>query len=291
MAMKTPVFACSIILAGALAGCGKSSDQPPVATPAVAVNHTRVPLGSPLEITYEFKVAANAPAFAEDYRVFAHFVDENEELMWTDDHYPPTPTTQWKPGQTIKYNRLLFVPVYPYVGDASIQIGLYGKDGKRLPLAGTETGPRAYQVTKIQVAPQTESIYLTFKDGWHLAEIASDNAATEWHWTKKEATLSFKNPKRNAVFYLDYGAQPQVMAEPQTVSVSIGTEVVDRFPIGRTGEVRRIPLSVSQLGVGEQVELRLSLDRTFIPAEVTAGAQPDKRELGLCVFHAFVEAR
>ena len=47
----------------------------------------------------------------------------------------------------------------------------------------------------------------------------------------------------------------------------------------------------SQLGVGEQVELRLSLDRTFIPAVVTAGAQPDKRELGLCVFHAFVEAR
>jgi hypothetical protein len=292
MAMKTPLFLSALLVATlTVGGCSKTSNAPPVATPALAVNHTRVPLGSPLEMTFEFKVAPNAPAFTEDYRVFVHFADADQELMWTDDHLPPTPTTQWKPGQTIKYNRLLFVPVYPYVGDASIEVGLYGKDTKRVPLAGTEKGPRSYEVAKIQVAPETESIYLTFKDGWHLAEIAADNASIEWHWTKKEATLSFKNPKRNALFYLDYGPQPAVMTEPQTVTVSIGSEVVDTFPIGRTGDVRRIPLSVSQLGVGEQVELRLSLDRTFVPSVVTAGAQGDKRELGLCVFHAFVEAK
>jgi hypothetical protein len=289
--MKTPLLVCTILLAASAGGCGKTSTQPPVATPSVAVSRTRVPLGSPVEITYEFKVAAGAPAFGEDYRVFVHFVDADHELMWTDDHFPPTPTTQWKPGQSIKYNRLLFVPVYPYVGDAAIEVGLYGKDGKRLPLAGTEKGPHAYEVAKIQVAPQTESIYLTFKDGWHLAEIASDNASTEWHWTKKEATVSFKNPKRNAVFFLDFGGQPALMTEPQTVTVSIGTEVVDTFTVGRVGDVRRIPLSVNQLGVGDQVEVRLSLDKTFVPAVLTAGTQPDKRELGLCVFHAFVDAR
>ncbi len=289
--MKTPLLVSALVLAAVGGGCSRPSTQPPVATPSVAVSHSRIPLGSPLEITYEFKVATDAPAFKEDYRVFVHFVDADQELMWTDDHFPPTPTTQWKPGQTIKYSRLMFVPVYPYVGDAAIEVGLYGKDGKRLPLAGTERGQRAYEVAKVQVAPQTESIYLTFKDGWHLAEISSENVGTEWHWTKKEATLSFKNPKQNAMFYLDYGGQPKVMTEPQTVTVSVGTEVVDTFQVGRTGDVRRIPLTVSQLGTGDQVEIKLSLDRTFIPAVVTAGAQPDKRELGLCVFHAFVEAR
>ena len=74
------------------------------------------------------------------------------------------------------------------------------------------------------------------------------------------------------MFYLDYGGQPQVMAEPQTVTVSIGSEVVDTFPVGRTGDVRRIPLTVAQLGTGDQVELRSSVDRTFVPAVVTAGA-------------------
>ena len=290
--MKTRLLVCAlIVLAVAVGGCRKSANVPPVATPSLTVSQTRVPLGSPLELTYEFKVAADAPAFAENYRVFVHFVDADEELMWTDDHFPPTPTTQWKAGQTIKYNRLLFVPVYPYVGDAAIEVGLYGNGNKRLPLAGTEKGQRAYQVAKIQVAPQTESIYLTFKDGWHLAEIAADNASNEWHWTKKDATLSLKNPKRNSMFYLDYSGQPKVMTEAQTVTVSIGGEVVETFPVGRIGEVRRIPLTVTQLGTGEQVELKLSLDRTFVPAVVTAGGQNDKRELGLCVFHAFVEAR
>jgi hypothetical protein len=290
--MKIRLILCTFFAVAAVAaGCGKPSNQPPVATPSVGLSHSRIPLGSPLELTYEFKVAANAPAFAENYRVFVHFVDADEELMWTDDHYPPTPTSQWKPGQTIKYNRLLFVPVYPYVGDASIEVGLYGKDNKRLTLSGTEKGQRAYLVAKIQVAPQTESIYLTFKDGWHLAEIAADNASNEWHWTKKDATLSFKNPKRNSIFYLDYGGQAKVMPETQTVTVSIGNQVVDTFQVGPAGDVRRIPLSVTQLGTGEQVELKLSIDRTFVPLIVTAGAQADKRELGLCVFHAFVEAR
>ena len=39
-----------------------------------------------------------------------HVVDTDEELMWTDDHHPPTPTSQWKPGQTIEYTRTVFVP-------------------------------------------------------------------------------------------------------------------------------------------------------------------------------------
>ncbi len=290
--MKTRLIVCALTaLAAAVGGCGKPSPEPPVATPSVAIGHTRIPLGSPLELTYVFKVPASAPAFKENYRVFVHFVDADEELMWTDDHYPPTPTTQWKPGQTIKYNRLLFVPVYPYVGDAAIEVGLYGKGNRRLTLSGTEKGQRAYQVAKIQVAPQTESIYLTFKDGWQLAEIAADNASNEWHWTKKDATLSFKNPKRNSVLYLDYGGKPKMMTEPQAVTVSIGSEVVDTFQVGPVGEVRRVPLTVTQLGAGEQVELKLSLDRTFVPVVITAGVQADKRELGLCVFHAFVEAR
>lgn len=290
--MKIRLFLVPIVVLAAAAGaCRKASNEPPVATPSVTVSQSRVPLGSPLEVTYEFRVAPNAPPFAEDYRVFVHFVDADEELMWTDDHFPSVPTTQWKPGQTIKYNRLLFVPVYPYVGDAAIEVGLYGKNNKRLPLSGTEKGQRAYQVTKLQVAPQTESIYLTFKDGWHLAEIAADNAATEWHWTKKDATLSFKNPKRNSVFFLDYGGRPKVMAEPQTVTVSIGDQVVDTFQIGPSGETRRIPLSVTQLGTADQVELKIGVDRTFVPVVVTSGAQGDKRELGLCVFHAYVDAR
>jgi hypothetical protein len=280
-----------VLLTIASSGCHEETSEPPVATPSVTLNHTRVPLGSALEITYEFKVASGAPAFPDGGIVFVHFVDADGEMLWTDDHFPPVPTKEWKPGQTIKYNRLIFAPVYPYIGDATIDLGIFGKDARRLVLSGIDKGQRAYEVAKLQIAPQSESIYVTYKDGWHLAEVLPDNSGKEWHWTQKEATLSFKNPKRNSEFFLDYGGQQKIMPEPQAVTVSVGDQVVDTFQAGPVGGVRRIPLTVTQLGSGDTVSLKISVDRTFIPAVLSGGTLPDRRELGLCVFHAYLEAR
>src|SRR5262245_60918513 len=163
--MKSRAFAvCAIVLgAAALAGCRhKEPPAPSVATPSVALSQTRVPLGAPIDITYKFVVASGAH-FDQDYRVMAHVVDSDEELMWTDDHNPPVPTTQWKPGQTVEYTRTVFVPVYPYVGEATIQLGLYSTlPQKRLPLNGEDVGQRAYKVARIQLLPQSENVYTVF---------------------------------------------------------------------------------------------------------------------------------
>ena len=292
--MKRSVLLCLVAagLVAAAGACRRSDDskEPPVATPRVTLSRVRVPLGSPLEITYEFTVAPGA-RFDQDYMVFSHFVDADDELMWTDDHRPPTPTTQWKPGQAIKYTRLLFVPVYPYVGEASLQVGLYGRDGKRLPLAGSTAGQRAYKVTTLQVLPQTENIYLTFKDGWHQGEMAGDDSTNEWHWTKKQATLAFKNPGKDVTLYLDVDGTTRLLPKPQVVTVSVGSQPVGSFELGPGRDTRRLPISASQLGSEDKVAVTISVDQTFIPAVVTAGAQRDTRELGIRVFHAFVEAR
>src|SRR5436305_1362030 len=127
---------CAIAAAAVVTGaCGrKKSSAPPVATPAVTLNHDRAPAGSPVEITYKFTVASDAK-FPEDYRVFVHVVDNDDETLWYDDHNPPTPTSQWKPGQTVEYTRIAFVPLVPYVGDTTIQVGLHSlKDQKRLQI-------------------------------------------------------------------------------------------------------------------------------------------------------------
>ena len=65
----------------------------------VSLSRPKVALGSPVEVTYKFTVAPDAPSLGQR-RVFVHFLDADEELMWTDDHDPPTPTSEWKPGQT-----------------------------------------------------------------------------------------------------------------------------------------------------------------------------------------------
>src|SRR5207248_1867126 len=102
-----------------------------------------------------------------------HVVDADEQLIFAFDHNPPVPTTQWKPGQTIEYTDTVFIPIYPYVGEASIQLGLHStQNQKRLPLAGEDVGQRAYKVARIQLQPQTENVFTVFKEGWHPAEVA-----------------------------------------------------------------------------------------------------------------------
>ena len=176
MRNRLRVLACVALLAVFGACSGRGDDQPPVATPSLTLNHTQVPIGSPVKLTYSFQVADNA-AFDGDYWVFVHVLDPEGEQLWTDDHLPQPPTSQWKPGQKIEYTRTVFVPNYPYIGEATMRLGLYQKE-TRLVLSGSEASRREYVVAKFQLLPQSENVYLIYKDGWHPAEVASDNPAS-----------------------------------------------------------------------------------------------------------------
>jgi hypothetical protein len=277
---------CALLVA---AGCrSKEPDAPPVATPSVSFAHSRVPLGSPVEVTYKFQVAPNAPAFQENYRVMVHFLDADDELMWTDDHDPPVPSTQWKPGQTIEYSRMMFVPIYPYVGKASVHVGLYSaKTQRRLPLAAQTTWHNEYPLASLQLLPHSENVFLLFKDGWHPQETAQGNSAVEWQWTKKTATLSFRNPKKPSVFYL-HGDGTYI--EPQTVAVKVNGQQVDTITVTPKQEfIHKTPMTLQQLGPGDMVELTLEVDKSWVPALLPNSNNHDNRELGIRVFHAFVE--
>jgi len=254
----------------------------------VSFAHTRVPLGSPVEVTYKFQVVPNAPAFQENYRVMVHFLDADEELMWADDHDPPVPSTQWKPGQTIEYTRMMFIPIYPYVGKASVHVGLYSpKTQKRLTLTGQTVGQHEYTLASLQLLPHSENVFLLFKDGWHPQETAQGNSAVEWQWTKKTATLSFRNPKKPSVFYLHADG---AYIEPQTLAVKVNGQQVDTITVTPKQEfIHKTPLTVQQLGPGDMVELTLEVDKTWVPALLPNGNSKDSRELGIRVFHAFVE--
>lgn len=283
-----------LCLVSVASACRKTKDsEPPVATPSVRVNHPRAALGSPLEVTYKFQVPANAPVFSENYRVMVHVLDADDELMWTDDHQPSIPTSQWKRGQTVEYTRTLFIPVYPYIGEATIQMGLYSaKDGKRLPLTGEDSGQRGYKIAKIQLLPQTENIQLLFKDGWHPAETAADNSTVQWQWTKKVATVAFRNPKRDVTLYLHGDNPGTALAETRNVEVTVNGRPADTLTLQPKQEVlHRTALTAAQLGTAEMVEVRLTVDKTFVPALLPAANSRDPRELGVRIFHAFVEPR
>src|SRR5258708_37157463 len=197
-------LAALVLTTGALTACRrKEAPAPPVATPSLTLSHDKAPLGSPIDLHYKFVVASDAH-FAEDYRVMVHVVDADEQLIFAFDHNPPVPTSQWKAGQTVEYTKTVFIPIYPYVGEATIQVGLHSTTTqKRVTLAGDDAGQHAYKVAKLQLQPQTENVFTVFNEGWPPGEIAEHNATVEGQWTKKDATPSFKNPKKHSVSNLN----------------------------------------------------------------------------------------
>lgn len=282
----------AVLLLSLVVACSpKPAAETPVAAPGISFNHPKAALGSPVEVTYTFAVPQGAPRLDQDYRVMVHFLDADEELMWTEDHQPDVPTSKWSPGQTVKYTRTMFVPIYPYVGEATVQMGLYSpKDNQRVALVGTDSGQRAYKVGTLQLLPQTENVFLIFKDGWHPAEVAPDNSTVEWQWTKKSATIAFRNPHKDAVFYLHADNPGSVFAEPQTVNIVLNGSPIDSFTISpKHDQIQRTRLTAAQLGTGEMAELRIDVDKTYVPSLLPAANSRDPRELGIRVFHAFVE--
>jgi hypothetical protein len=279
------------LLCVAAASCSEGSDtSPAVASIEVALSKPKAPLGSPIEVTYRIRVANDAPSFGTE-TVFVHFVDADEELMWTDDHEPPIPTNQWKPGQTVEYTRTIFVPIYPYVGRAKVFAGLYDTSTKdRLKLSQPDRGDRSYQVAELELLPQTENVFLIFKDGWHPAEVAANNPAIEWQWTKREATLAFRNPKRDSTLFLQLDNPGHAPGAATQVEIRIGDQVIATEPVVPTNApVRKIPLTAAQLGTGDMVEVRLIANSTFVPTLEPGAKSNDTRELGVRVFHAFVQ--
>jgi hypothetical protein len=280
-----------LILAASAACSRKADDARPVATPSVTLSRAEAAAGSPVDMNYRFTVAADAPPFAEDDWVFVHFLDKNGDLMWTDDHQPPTPTTRWQPGAVVAYQRTVFVPKSAYVGPATVQVGLFSrKTGERLPLAGDNAGMRSYRVATFDLRLQADNMFVVFKDGWHDTEASDDGSGLEWQWSKKEGALSVRNPRREVVLLLQVDQPVTGLPMPQQVDVRVGPAVVDHFSLP-PGEklLRRIPISVAQLGTGDTVEMTIAVDRTFTPASLPQLKSSDARELGIRVFRAYIQ--
>jgi hypothetical protein len=287
------VSACVLTaLVVSLAGCSEAEDTtPPVGAMQVSLSRPKVALGSPVEVTYKFTLNQDAPNLGQR-RVFVHFLDADEELMWTDDHDPPTPTAEWKPGQTVEYTRTMFIPSYPYVGPAKVAAGVYSPSSNdRLKLSNEDRGDRSYKVVDFELLAQTENIFVIFKDGWHPAEVVTEGAGrTEWQWSKKDATIAFRNPKRDVTLVLQLDNPATGPNAAQQITVQIGDQPLTTIPLtAGNAPVLKFPVTAAQLGTADMVEMKFTADKTFVPALDAAMKSGDPRELGARFFHVFIQ--
>ena len=72
--------------------------------------------------------------------------------------------------------------------------------------------------------------------------------------------------------------------------MTLGDQTIDTFALEPKKELIRKPtITAAQLGTADVVDLKISVDKTYVPAVITNGANRDPRELGVRVFHAYVQ--
>jgi hypothetical protein len=274
-----------------MAACkGRKPAEVNAIVPSFSVNRPRAPLGSAIEVTYTWTVEPGAKKLTQDYKAFVHFLDTQRMLLFTDDHVPtPAPAT-WEPGKTYSYTRTVFVPIYPYVGEVQVVMGLAPASGKgeRVALKAEDAGLREYKVSKMELLPQTENIFLVYKDGWHNPESSPQNPSLERTWTKRDALVSFKNPKKDVIVYLEADTNFKAFDAAPVLTMAVGGKSGLTLPI-ENSEVflKKVRVKAADLGAEDWVDLRLSMNQSFVP-KLKGVNNTDDRELGVMVYHLYV---
>ena len=98
--------------------------------------------------------------------------------------------------------------------------------------------------------------------------------------------MSFRNPKRDSTLYLEWDARVDLFNPPQQVGLKVNGQPLTTFAADSKNKVlRTFPVSAEQLGPGDMAEITIEVDRTFKPGG------SDTRELGIRVYHAFIEPK
>ena len=283
-------LAVAVVLPATVACGRRKPTQVNDITPSFSVNRDRAPLGSAVEVTYTWTVGSAATKPAQDYRALVHFLDRDRTLLFTDDHALTPAATSWEPGKAYSYTRTVFIPFYRYAGEVQVVMGLYPVAGKgeRMGLKGEDTGLREYKVGKMELLPQTENIFLVYKDGWHSPESSAQNPGQERTWTKKDALVAFKNPKKDILVYLEADTNAKAFEAPPSLTLAVGGKTGVVVPIADSEVfMKKVRVKAADLGTDEWVDLRLSMSQAFVPKAKVPNSTDD-RELGLMVYHLYV---
>ena len=247
----------------AVVACAPPLDESPIVGLELAVSPRAVAHGGVVKIAYRVAAFQPVPPSDEPFRVHTHFMDADGQLMWADEHLPPTPVARVWPGTFIRYTRTLFLPYYPYLGEVSVRAGVYSPDHPDgLPLVGREDSAPSDEVARLTLLPQSESIQLAYGSGWYPLAAADGTAVSRW--TEEQWSLSFQNPGRDARFYIEVQGRPDVAETPAAVEMLVDRQTVGTFPLASAGRtIHEIPLEMAHLGTADVVELTFQVNRSY----------------------------
>ncbi len=271
--------------------CGVPPPPATIGTVAIDVRSTPdTAPGASFDVGIRFDAAPNLVPFEDDRLVVLHVLDDAGEVLWTDEHEPPVPTSAWRPGGTVHYTRSVRVPASPYFGPATIAVGLDlpGSDVLLLP-ARLNGSDLAYATAALTLDPPADRSLITFEEGWYRMEFNRRNGR-EWRWTAGRADFSFPNPRRGVTLHAVVQGRAARFEFPQRLTLVNGERTLGETTLNTNRRVALgYVLTPDELGDDDIVRLALVTDQTFRPQGRDNDA--DVRELGVRVFELFVEAR
>ena len=107
-------------------------------------------------------------------------------------------------------------------------------------------------------------------------------------WTKKDALVAFKNPKKDILVYLEADTNAKAFDAPPVLTLAVAGKTGVVVPIADSEIfMKKVRVKAADLGTEEWVDLRLSMNQSFVPKVKNLNAMDD-RELGLMVYHLYV---
>ena len=180
-------------------------------------------------------------------KVFVHFLDANDEMMWTDDHDPPIADHGMEAGAAHRvhpHDVRAALPVRRRRPRSSSVCTIAGHATSALKLSNEDRGDRSYKVADFELLPQTENVFVIFKDGWHRAEVVaedrSDRVAVDQEGGHARVPQPEAGRRRSSSTPT---IRPRARIRPQQVDVLIGDQVLGTVPLGKGAPavVRKIP--------------------------------------------------
>jgi len=280
------------ILLYLLMGCQdkKEANIKPFISVEVKLNQRKIPINSPVEMSFCWKVVEKSKRLDKDYKILVHFLDKNGEMFFNDDHVSPINSNLWNANKPVEYERTVFLSNVSMLGKGKIKVGLYEPSGemKRHPLIGKdEGGDRAYTVADIEIIGEELDKEPIFKEGWYEPEFTTNGRVVEWTWTMKEAEVAFLNPGRDAVLYL-YAHSPTLeLGVEQNIIIELNGKEIHSFTIGSSQDfLKKIKIEQSLWGEKKWADVKIIADKTFVPS--TDGLHGDTRELGIKVYNFYL---
>ena len=223
-----------------------------------------------------------------------HVVDTDEELMWTDDHNPPVPTTQWKAGQTVEYtqNRVRsHLPVRRRRRHSHRVVF----DDRSEARAAARTGHGAARLQGGDHQPAAADREPVHGLQGRLASGRSGRferggrMAVDQEGRRRSRS---RTRRKTPCCIWSWTARARHSMAPSRCRSSWAARRSIRSPLQPDETMlRKVALPAARMGDGELTELQVSVDKTFVPVLVSNSNSKDKRELGVRVFHAFVDSR